>query len=514
INTVAGVLGSGSLNLKNSQTLTVGTINGIHGIDPTGTGTVTIETLGATSDLILDQPIITADGNIILAAGRDFINNVLPINSGISITGTGQYFVYSNNPTNSVEGMLNYNKHYNQTYTTGVVPFYAGAGHWFFYAIAPQLLVAPDLKTITYGDALTYTPTYTGFIDGDTTTTAGISGTAVFDTLGSTSTSGNFIVGLHDAVYNASFSSLLSSLGYRFADNSGSINELTVTPLTLVVEGISANSKVYDSTTNATLSGTAFVTPLAFDSVNLGGTGIGLFDSPNVGNNSVTVSGYHLRGADDDNYLLQFPRLIANITPATLTYTANASSRVYGSINPIFSGTVTGFVGGETIDTATTGLLDFTSTATVLSAIGNYAIIGSGLTANNGNYLFIQAAANNTALKITPAVIFAPPFVTPIIPPVVPPFVTLIIPPVATPVEPVIQTNLVNNSTLLTSQLTSLQDSTTFLHWYQQKPQTYTKDFELIEVENGGIKLAKGWQMHIEFPVNSCAPTATNPSKS
>jgi MBG domain (YGX type) len=45
----------------------------------------------------------------------------------------------------------------------------------------------------------------------------------------------------------------------------------------------------------------------------------------------------------------------------------------------------------------------FTSTATSLSNVGSYAINGSGLTANNGNYVFVQAAGNATALTITPA---------------------------------------------------------------------------------------------------------------
>ncbi len=35
------------------------------------------------------------------------------------------------------------------------------------------------------------------------------------------------------------------------------------------------------------------------------------------------------------------------------------------------------------------------------SAAGRYAINGSGLTANNGNYVFVQASGNATALTIT-----------------------------------------------------------------------------------------------------------------
>ena len=87
----------------------------------------------------------------------------------------------------------------------------------------------------------------------------------------------------------------------------------------------------------------------------------------------------------------------------TLTYTANPVSRSYGAANPAFTGTVTGFVGSDTQANATTGTLTFTSTATSSSSVGSYAINGSGLTANNGKYTFVQAAANATALTITPA---------------------------------------------------------------------------------------------------------------
>ncbi|MBZ5513230.1 MAG: hypothetical protein LAN70_18945 [Acidobacteriia bacterium] len=65
------------------------------------------------------------------------------------------------------------------------------------------------------------------------------------------------------------------------------------------------------------------------------------------------------------------------IDPATLTYTANAASRSYGAGNPAFTGTVTGFVNGETLGTATTGALTFASAADATSNVGSYAILGS-----------------------------------------------------------------------------------------------------------------------------------------
>ena len=88
------------------------------------------------------------------------------------------------------------------------------------------------------------------------------------------------------------------------------------------------------------------------------------------------------------------------INAAILTYTANTASMTYGSAVPILSGSVSGFVGADNQGNATTGTLTYTTTATSSSNVGGYAVSGSGLTANNGNYTFVQAPGNATALTI------------------------------------------------------------------------------------------------------------------
>lgn len=89
------------------------------------------------------------------------------------------------------------------------------------------------------------------------------------------------------------------------------------------------------------------------------------------------------------------------ITPATLTYTANPYSRLYGDPNTALTGTLVGFRLTDTQASATTGTLDFTTPASQASNVGTYAIDGSGLSATN--YVFVQAAGNATALAINPA---------------------------------------------------------------------------------------------------------------
>jgi MBG domain (YGX type) len=96
------------------------------------------------------------------------------------------------------------------------------------------------------------------------------------------------------------------------------------------------------------------------------------------------------------------------VTPAplTVTYTASASNRLYGNANPTLSGTqnISGLVNGDTLTGVTNGTVNYTTTATAASNIGNYAITGSGLSGASANYnfTFAQAASNLTALSVTP----------------------------------------------------------------------------------------------------------------
>src|SRR5207237_1996837 len=78
-----------------------------------------------------------------------------------------------------------------------------------------------------------------------------------------------------------------------------------ITAASLAISGLTANNKVYDTTDDDTLNGTATVNGLGSDVVSVGGTGSAAFASKNVGTGkAVTVSGYTLSGADAGNYTL------------------------------------------------------------------------------------------------------------------------------------------------------------------------------------------------------------------
>ncbi|MDP3010161.1 MAG: hypothetical protein Q8N30_13965 [Methylococcales bacterium] len=98
------------------------------------------------------------------------------------------------------------------------------AGNWFLYSITPVLTVTPSRQPIGEGGILDnfFSFSITGFIDGDTYDTAGISGLGMFGVDNFTGKAGS---------YNVSYlRGLASRLGYAFVDNTDSINELTVKP--------------------------------------------------------------------------------------------------------------------------------------------------------------------------------------------------------------------------------------------------------------------------------------------
>ena len=107
-----------------------------------------------------------------------------------------------------------------------------------------------------------------------------------------------------------------------------------ITPGALDVNGITAMSKTYDSTTAATLvtSSAALEGVVSGDTVTLVTSGaVGTFAIRNVGTGiTVIISGLVLTGADAGNYSLTEPTATADITAAMLTVTGiTADDKAY-----------------------------------------------------------------------------------------------------------------------------------------------------------------------------------------
>ncbi len=187
-----------------------------------------------------------------------------------------------------------------------------------------------------------------------------------------------------------------------------------ITPAPLTVSGTNVANKVYDGTATATLAGGTLSGVIGSDMVGL--TQTGTFASANAGTGIAVNAADTLSGGGASNYTLTQPAgLTANITPATLIYGALPDSTSSGRLVSGLSGTVSGFVTGDTLANSTSGAPAWTTNATALSPPGSYAIDGSGLT--SGNYVFAQAASNATALTVIPA----PPPPPPTVPSTVPP---------------------------------------------------------------------------------------------
>ncbi|MGH8199616.1 MAG: YDG domain-containing protein [Steroidobacteraceae bacterium] len=130
-----------------------------------------------------------------------------------------------------------------------------------------------------------------------------------------------------------------------------------ITPAPLIVAGVTANSKVYDGTTAATLStsGASLDGVLGTDPVTLSTSGAsGTFASADASTAiPVTASGFTLGGSKASDYTLSQPAgLTAAITPApvTATITGNPTKSYDGTNSATLTAgdyALSGFVGGQ-----------------------------------------------------------------------------------------------------------------------------------------------------------------------
>jgi filamentous hemagglutinin family protein len=267
-------------------------------------------------------------------------------------------------------------------------------------------------------------------INTSTTTTANITPLAIKVTAAGTNEVYNGTT--LDAV-TLSSTGILSGDIVGFTDSSATFGNKNVgTGKTVTVSGISlTGANAGDYTANATATTTASITPKPItvtatgvnkvyngttaDPVILSSSGViagdtvtftdtsATFPSKNVGTGlTVTVLGIGEKGANASDYTLlnTTATTTANITPATLTYTATPKTIVDGKAISGLTGTVKGFVTGDTLANSTTGTLTWLTNAITSSPPGTYYIDGSGLTATN--YIFVQAPANATALTLSP----------------------------------------------------------------------------------------------------------------
>ncbi len=181
------------------------------------------------------------------------------------------------------------------------------------------------------------------------------------------------------------------------------VTSANITSAPLTIEGVTAANKVYDANTVAALSGGSLVVIQGTDDVSII-AGSGTFSDKNKETGkTVTAIAYALSGADAANYQLMAQPIVssANITAAILGITADSKSRVYGSENPEFTITYSGFIGSETIQNITIPQISCLANST--SIVGEYTVSLSGGSAENYTFILENGVLNVTKaiLKVT-----------------------------------------------------------------------------------------------------------------
>ncbi|MGL9719543.1 MBG domain-containing protein [Symbiopectobacterium sp.] len=166
----------------------------------------------------------------------------------------------------------------------------------------------------------------------------------------------------------------------------------TVTPALLTITANNIN-KVYDSLfplASYTASGLVngdYITSMTY-------TSSGFSPTADVGSYSLAVSS--AGGVGLSNYTIRYNSGVLNVTPATLSISADNASKIYGN-SANLGYTAVGLVNGDTIDGLT-----LTSAGNATSAnVGNYGITASDATGSKlGNYTI---SYNDGTLTVTPA---------------------------------------------------------------------------------------------------------------
>jgi filamentous hemagglutinin family protein len=335
--------------------------------------------------------------DFILQAGRRFINNSGLGQATLVSSNNGIFNIYSAAPGGDTFGNLDSGN--TAVWNTNYLAPVTATGSRYVFAFQPTLTINSSSISKVYGTDATSVVARLGYtVSG---LQSGEAGAYLGDTASNVYGGGIQLIstGAASSAAVGAYMITASSVGDGYAvSGQGTV---TVNPATLNYVANAAN-RIYGSA-NPAFSGT--VTGLVNgDTLASATTGTLGFSSSATASSPVGSYAIAGSGLSATNYV--FAQAASNasaltISPATLTYVANAASRPYDSVNPVFSGTVSGFVNGDTQASATSGTLIFTSSATETSPAGSYAIDGSGLTASN--YVFAQAPSNASALTITPA---------------------------------------------------------------------------------------------------------------
>jgi len=226
--------------------------------------------------------------------------------------------------------------------------------------------------------------TYTGFVNGETEAVLSKRATGITT---ATITSG---VGNYGITFTGA-----TAANYQFIYKAGT---LSITPAALTITANNA-SRVYGITNpgftssykgfvNSDTQASLTTAPQYTTTAN---------QTSGVGTYPITVG-----NAASANYIISYTPALLTITKAPLLAKAEDKSKTYGTANPAFTLTYSGFVNGDT-EAVLTSPATVSSAATVSSGAGNYAIIPTGGSAANYNLAYTNGTltVNKALLTVT-----------------------------------------------------------------------------------------------------------------
>ncbi|MDA1276614.1 MAG: MBG domain-containing protein [Verrucomicrobia bacterium] len=247
------------------------------------------------------------------------------------------------------------------------------------------LTIKADDKGKLYGASLpALTPTYSGFVNGDTllsldtpatlsTTATAASDAGTYPITVSGATDANYTITFVPGTLTVDRVSLLIT-----ADNKSMVYGAALPALTVTYSGF-ANGDTpenLDAPVQVTTTATA---------------------SSSVGTYPISAG-----GAADLNYAIVFQEGALTVTPAELTITADDKSKIYGSANPDLTASYSGFVNGDTV-TSLDIPVSLSTAATVASSVGPYPITASAAADANYTIRFVAGTltVNKAPLSVT-----------------------------------------------------------------------------------------------------------------
>jgi MBG domain-containing protein/Big-like domain-containing protein/centrosomal CEP192-like protein/NHL repeat-containing protein len=205
-------------------------------------------------------------------------------------------------------------------------------------------------------------------------------------TLGPTTTCNAPNSGLSVGTYTVTFSYTGDS---NYAAASSTV-VLTVTPAPLTVT-VNNATRVYGAA-NPTFTGT-LTGVLPGDTVLVSYSTTATVTSP-IGNYPIVATLSAAGGTNLANYTVTNTPGTLSITQAPLTINVNNATRQYGQANPSFTGTISGALNGDTFT------ITYSTTATISSPVGTYAISATVSGPSSGNYV---VTVNSGTLTVTSA---------------------------------------------------------------------------------------------------------------